>query len=1237
MEISTEEFIADIRSNECLWNENHPDFKNTQEKQRIWEGICNKFNLPMAKAKRKWRGLKTTLFQNQQKQKSNERESSHKGPKWKHLKDMEFLLPLKDNRRSKNLDENKEASESESSISTDWETSQMNPNLNKSEKNTGKSNSNEDTVPEFIEAVKNHKCLWDENDPNFKFKEMQDNAWKEIETLLNIPAENCKKKWKCFKVYLLRECTKHPDNKSTWPYFKILQFVRPFIGKNDESQISFVIPETGKDFAELVIDEVQKRPILWDLHNKNYKSVFKKLKAWEEIAVTLNYPLEEVKKKWKRVRDIFSRSYIRNPDDKLNTWPYYTKMMFLTPHLKGGTLNARDSDDEDSNSSGSESKKDKRNVEISKKLRTEDLIEVMKEKRMLWDTSFENNKNVKMRSVVWKEVADHFGVAAEDCKRRWRVLRDVFYRNYHNSKCEEEKQWKYYHQLKFLIPHLKEKRNTLASEKNNLSISVDDSFEIKNEPILTNNMFETMQLSETMGINERDSTEEFIYFVYQREELWNAKNENFKNQELKSQTWQQLTDYFAMQDVAECKKKWKALRDAFARNYYRPVKEEAITWKYYQQLKFLIPNLRNKKASNEDSCEESETKNFPHTEDIQLFQPEVILKQEINEDFSNTSEDEEKTENDLKTLEEIRIEDIIEVVKQHEMLWNSNNPNYRNNDLRMKEWEEVANHFNVSVEDIKRKWKALRDSFVRNYFKPVEDKFKAWNYYSQMKFLGPHVKYKKSNNFLADNESTNFTTPNEPQRKFIVKEFINEIKKHTILWDLNDERCKSNYHRLKAWKEIATHFSVSSLECKRKWATLRGAFIREFAKHPNNATWENFEELNFLLPYLKSNVTVKREVLDDFTNAGSLGNCDQSNQISFDSKDTIPHQQIFADSEQVWIEDFIRAVEKQTILWDSSDVNYKKALKRQQAWNTIAKEFGVSINEAKRKWKSLRDSFAEDLNKHGCTDENATSRWKYYSAMVFLRPYLKFEMKNTGEFGYEANYDSDSCGAIKNENVADESLTIKFIETIRNNQVLWNWTDVAYKDEMKKDEAWQYISQMFNLSISDCKEKWQTLQNQYTRVLLSQANDRKCSWNYIETMEFLRPFIKTRMDSPNSMDISGCFGLDNIIEDFNFSEQHLSPKCRNPDDAIYEELFECSPSAIVQNIERNDFQINNIRERIAAKRKKESDISSGDDEDREFLQSVKEKIKKLPKYMKNDAKGHIEAYLKVIAANHHNV
>ncbi|XP_060653290.1 uncharacterized protein LOC132789347 [Drosophila nasuta] len=63
--------------------------------------------------------------------------------------------------------------------------------------------------------------------------------------------------------------------------------------------------------VELLIELVKKHKILYDLEDEDYKNIRKKDRIWNEIGLELEESGDEIKKKWKNLRDSFSK-YVRS-------------------------------------------------------------------------------------------------------------------------------------------------------------------------------------------------------------------------------------------------------------------------------------------------------------------------------------------------------------------------------------------------------------------------------------------------------------------------------------------------------------------------------------------------------------------------------------------------------------------------------------------------------------------------------------------------------------------------------------------------------------------------------------------------------------------------------------------------------------------------------------------------------------------------------------------------------------
>ncbi|XP_055843068.1 uncharacterized protein LOC129909922 [Episyrphus balteatus] len=96
-------------------------------------------------------------------------------------------------------------------------------------------------------------------------------------------------------------------------------------------------------------------------------------------------------------------------------------------------------------------------------------------------------------------------------------------------------------------------------------------------------------------------------------------------------------------------------------------------------------------------------------------------------------------------------------------------------------------------------------------------------------------------------------------------------------------------------------------------------------------------------------------------------------------------------------ERLIELVRASPILYDTSHVDFKNTIKKEEAWFKIIESFEAKDDvDWKKKWKNLKDSYVKYLKSE---DEKATKRnpslkryqyWSWASKMEFIRPFCKF-------------------------------------------------------------------------------------------------------------------------------------------------------------------------------------------------------------------------------------------------------
>lgn len=99
-------------------------------------------------------------------------------------------------------------------------------------------------------------------------------------------------------------------------------------------------------------------------------------------------------------------------------------------------------------------------------------------------------------------------------------------------------------------------------------------------------------------------------------------------------------------------------------------------------------------------------------------------------------------------------------------------------------------------------------------------------------------------------------------------------------------------------------------------------------------------------------------------------------------------------SEDNLCEKLIEAVKENEHLYNIRSENYKDSFMKENTWRTIAESLGIDVNEAKKRWKTLRDTYAKKKKEHERLQRSgsgATKRekWPYFALMDFLRDQVK--------------------------------------------------------------------------------------------------------------------------------------------------------------------------------------------------------------------------------------------------------
>ncbi|XP_076849144.1 uncharacterized protein LOC143497197 [Brachyhypopomus gauderio] len=103
----------------------------------------------------------------------------------------------------------------------------------------------------------------------------------------------------------------------------------------------------------------------------------------------------------------------------------------------------------------------------------------------------------------------------------------------------------------------------------------------------------------------------------------------------------------------------------------------------------------------------------------------------------------------------------------------------------------------------------------------------------------------------------------------------------------------------------------------------------------------------------------------------------------------------------------------------------------------------------------------------------------------------------------------------------------RLIVAVSGCPALYDVSLFIYRDLVKKNEAWQKVSEMVGVPVEECKKRWKNLRDTFRREK-TRKRERKRSgavigrpWRYMGMMGFLTPFMESR---PGSGNMSGGVG-----------------------------------------------------------------------------------------------------------------
>uniref|UniRef100_A0A182MJ08 MADF domain-containing protein n=1 Tax=Anopheles culicifacies TaxID=139723 RepID=A0A182MJ08_9DIPT len=81
------------------------------------------------------------------------------------------------------------------------------------------------------------------------------------------------------------------------------------------------------------VNEIKKRPVLYNMRHKDYKRICLRNQYWKEVAIAMNLSVQECKKRWRSMRDAFLKTVRNKSEVERQSWIHYRLLEFMLPYV----------------------------------------------------------------------------------------------------------------------------------------------------------------------------------------------------------------------------------------------------------------------------------------------------------------------------------------------------------------------------------------------------------------------------------------------------------------------------------------------------------------------------------------------------------------------------------------------------------------------------------------------------------------------------------------------------------------------------------------------------------------------------------------------------------------------------------------------------------------------------------------------------------------------------------------
>ncbi|XP_067634914.1 uncharacterized protein [Eurosta solidaginis] len=168
---------------------------------------------------------------------------------------------------------------------------------------------------------------------------------------------------------------------------------------------------------------------------------------------------------------------------------------------------------------------------------------------------------------------------------------------------------------------------------------------------------------------------------------------------------------------------------------------------------------------------------------------------------------------------------LIRAVKKRPALYKRASIESKNKKCRDDAWAAVSRELGVPEEACRQRWKSLRDRFVRENTKLINESDDGvavpskcgWEFYRSLLFIEDEIKVRGIQNALSSSCCTRYSRND--------KCLLYAVKDQPLLYDSNHRMFRNQLERQRAWCRISQKVGKRPDSCRNGWKELRERYI----------------------------------------------------------------------------------------------------------------------------------------------------------------------------------------------------------------------------------------------------------------------------------------------------------------------------------------------------------------------------------------------------------------------------